>query len=222
MFLSISCSQEKIYYTISQINNINIYIEKDGRLVKNQNGSLNKNQEFYVWLIVDNGFALNKNSYLIINNTRFDLIKHDGQSFKSESVKIKENFSITLHGEVKQTEYMIENIVFSCEDQVLEKFMLRFDDNTMQKLNLDYSMSLLDFKNLYKSNSIPLIYHYGDELEIYLYAVNNVYQVDIDMELTDLYGNTLYNFGKGFNHSGELQFTVWFIGNTKNIIMEFK
>lgn len=220
--LTSACEQDKIYYTINKIDNVNIYIEKDGRLIKNQNGSLNKDQEFYIWLVVNDGFTLSEGFYVLINGNNLSMTKYDGNSYKSDGIKMDEDFTVDLQGEIEQIGYIIENISFSCEDEVLENYMLRFDDNTMQKLNLDYSISLLDFKNLYQNNSIPLIYHYGDELEIYLYAVNNVYQVDIDMELTDLYGNTLYNFGKGFNHSGELQFTVWFIGNTKNIIMEFK
>lgn len=219
-FLTSACGQDKIYYTVNKIDNVNIYIEKDGRLIKNQNGSLNKDQEFYVWLVIDDGFVLSEDFSVLINGNSVSMTKYDGNSYKSNSIKMDEDFTIDLQGEIEQTGYIIENITFSCEDEILKNFMLRFDNKTMEKLSLDNSISLLDFKDFYQNNDLKLIYNYGDEMELYLYSPSNAY--NLDLALTDTHGKNLYNYGKGYNSYGELQFSIWFISQAKNIVIEFK
>lgn len=219
-FIVLGCGQDKIYYTVNKIDNVNIYIEKDGRLIKNQNGSLNKDQEFYVWLVIDDGFVLSEDFSVLINGNSVSMTKYDGNSYKSNSIKMDEDFTIDLQGEIEQTGYIIENITFSCEDEILKNFMLRFDNKTMEKLSLDHSLSLLDFKDFYQNNDLKLIYNYGDEMELYLYSPSNAY--NLDLALTDTHGKNLYNYGKGYNSYGELQFSIWFVGQEKNIIIGFK
>lgn len=219
-FIVLGCGQDKIYYTVNKIDNVNIYIEKDGRLIKNQNGSLNKDQEFYVWLVIDDGFVLSEDFSVLINGNSVSMTKYDGNSYKSNSIKMDEDFTIDLQGEIEQTGYIIENITFSCEDEILKNFMLRFDNKTMEKLSLDNSISLLDFKDFYQNNDLKLIYNYGDEMELYLYSPSNAY--NLDLALTDTHGKNLYNYGKGYNSYGELQFSIWFVGQEKNIIIGFK
>lgn len=123
-FLTSACGQDKIYYTVNKIDNVNIYIEKDGRLIKNQNGSLNKDQEFYIWLVVNDGFTLSEGFYVLVNGNNLSMTKYDGNSYKSDSIKMDEDFTIDLQGEIEQTGYIIENISFSCEDEVLGNYML--------------------------------------------------------------------------------------------------
>lgn len=219
-FIVLGCGQDKIYYTVNKIDNVNIYIEKDGRLIKNQNGSLNKDQEFYVWLVIDDGFVLSEDFSVLVNDNSVSMTKYDGNSYKSNSIKMDEDFTIDLQGEIEQTGYIIENITFSCEDEILKNFMLRFDNKTMEKLSLDNSISLLDFKDFYQNNDLKLIYNYGDEMELYLYSPSNAY--NLDLALTDTHGKNLYNYGKGYNSYGELQFSIWFVGQEKNIIIGFK
>ena len=219
-FIVLGCGQDKIYYTVNKIDNVNIYIEKDGRLIKNQNGSLNKDQEFYVWLVIDDGFVLSEDFSVLVNDNSVSMTKYDGNSYKSNSIKMDEDFTIDLQGEIEQTGYIIENITFSCEDEILKNFMLRFDNKTMEKLSLDNSISLLDFKDFYQNNDLKLIYNYGDEMELYLYSPSNAY--NLDLALTDTHGKNLYNYGKGYNSYGELQFSIWFISQEKNIIIGFK
>ena len=219
-FIVLGCGQDKIYYTVNKIDNVNIYIEKDGRLIKNQNGSLNKDQEFYVWLVIDDGFVLSEDFSVLVNDNSVSMTKYDGNSYKSNSIKMDEDFTIDLQGEIEQTGYIIENITFSCEDEILKNFMLRFDNKTMEKLSLDHSLSLLDFKDFYQNNDLKLIYNYGDEMELYLYSPSNAY--NLDLALTDTHGKNLYNYGKGYNSYGELQFSIWFVGQEKNIIIDFK
>lgn len=219
-FIVLGCGQDKIYYTVNKIDNVNIYIEKDGRLIKNQNGSLNKDQEFYIWLVIDDGFVLSEDFSVLVNDNSVSMTKYDGNSYKSNSIKMDEDFTIDLQGEIEQTGYIIENITFSCEDEILKNFMLRFDNKTMEKLSLDHSLSLLDFKDFYQNNDLKLIYNYGDEMELYLYSPSNAY--NLDLALTDTHGKNLYNYGKGYNSYGELQFSIWFVGQEKNIIIDFK
>ena len=219
-FIVLGCGQDKIYYTVNKIDNVNIYIEKDGRLIKNQNGSLNKDQEFYIWVVVNDGFTLSEDFSVLVNDNSVSMTKYDGHSYKSNSIKMDEDFTIDLQGEIEQTGYIIENITFSCEDEILKNFMLRFDNKTMEKLSLDNSISLLDFKNLYQNNDLKLIYNYGDEMELYLYSPSNAY--NLDLALTDTQGKNLYNYGKGYNSYGELRFSIWFISQAKNIVIEFK
>ena len=219
-FIVLGCGQDKIYYTVNKIDNVNIYIEKDGRLIKNQNGSLNKDQEFYIWLVIDDSFTLSEDFSVLINGNSVFMSIYDGHSYKSNSIKMDEDFTIDLQGEIEQTGYIIENIAFSCEDEILKNFMLRFDNKTMEKLSLDHSLSLLDFKNFCQNNDLKLIYNYGDEMELYLYSPSNAY--NLDLALTDTHGKNLYNYGKGYNSYGELQFSIWFISQAKNIVIEFK
>ena len=219
-FIVLGCGQDKIYYTVNKIDNVNIYIEKDGRLIKNQNGSLNKDQEFYIWLVIDDSFTLSEDFSVLINGNSVFMSIYDGHSYKSNSIKMDEDFTIDLQGEIEQTGYIIENIAFSCEDEILKNFMLRFDNKTMEKLSLDHSLSLLDFKNFCQNNDLKLIYNYGDEMELYLYSPSNAY--NLDLALTDTQGKNLYNYGKGYNSYGELQFSIWFISQAKNIVIEFK
>ena len=219
-FIVLGCGQDKIYYTVNKIDNVNIYIEKDGRLIKNQNSSLNKDQEFYIWLVIDDGFVLSEDFSVLVNDNSISMTKYDGNSYKSNSIKMDEDFTIDLQGEIEQTGYIIENITFSCEDEILKNFMLRFDNKTMEKLSLDNSISLLDFKDFYQNNDLKLIYNYGDEMELYLYSPSNAY--NLDLALTDAHGKNLYNYGKGYNSYSELQFSIWFISQAKNIVIEFK
>ena len=217
-FLTSACGQDKIYYTVNKIDNVNIYIEKDGRLIKNQNGSLIKDQEFYIWLVIDDSFTLSEDFSVLINGNNLSMKKYDGNSYRSDSIKMDKDFTIDLQGEIEQTGYIIENITFSCEDEILKNFMLRFDNKTMEILSLDHSLSLLDFKNLYQKQS--LVFNHGDSLVIYLTRLSEASQIDI--VLTDSQGNYLYNYGKGYNANGELQISIWFVGQEKNIIIDFK
>ena len=75
-FLTSACGQDKIYYTVNKIDNVNIYIEKDGRLIKNQNGSLNEDQEFYIWLVVNDGFTLSEDFSVLINGNNLSMTKY--------------------------------------------------------------------------------------------------------------------------------------------------